>query len=146
MRLRDLREAGSTGRVLRRCAGRLSAAAGRPVRTGAAGPARCRYRMCMHMSAEQAKALLGCRPGATAREVRAAYRHTVRSGRPDTGGEDGAWLTRVQAARDVLLAGAAPDRRRRDRVRSAGPGAYLPLRRATWTVEEPAGPRVDVRL
>ena len=99
----------------------------------------------MHLSAEQAQALLGSRPGATAREVRADYRRTVRAGGPDTGGEDGAWLTRVQAARDVLLACAGPDRRRRDR----GPGAPVwsrhPLRRSTWLLED-ARREVDLRL
>ena len=95
---------------------------------------------------DEAAALLGCRVGATGREVRAAYRATLRAGRPDLGGSDAAWLQRVQAARDLLLADAAPERRRRDRAGGEGPRSYLPLRRSTWTVEAPRGPRVDVRL
>lgn len=94
---------------------------------------------------DEAAVLLGCRRAATAREVRAAYRATVRSGRPDTGRSDGLWLTRVQAARDLLLAQAAPDRRRRERVRGT-PAGVVGLRRSTWEPDAPQEPQVDLRL
>lgn len=93
----------------------------------------------------RAGALLGCRPGVTGREVRAAYRALLHRARPDTGLVDGAWLARVQHARDLLLSCAAPDRRRRERGPTP-PAAYLPLRRATWQVAPPTTPACDVRL
>lgn len=95
---------------------------------------------------ELAAELLACRSEATAREVRAAYRRAVKTARPDTGGVGGDWVARMQAARDLLLRTAAPDRRRRDRVPAGAPDAYLPLRRSTWLAD--SGPRhqVDLRL
>ena len=100
----------------------------------------------MDTSAEQAAALLGCRPGGTAREVRAAYRRTLRVARPDTGGADGAWLTRVQAARDLLLSCAAPERRRRDRTAAPAVRAPAALRRSTWLADDAPRHAVDLRL
>jgi hypothetical protein len=81
--------------------------------------------------------------------VRAAYRALLHAARPDladAGRGDGAWLARVQAARDLLLAGAAPDRRRRDRGPSGPPAAYLPLRRATWQADALPERGLDVSL
>lgn len=94
----------------------------------------------------QAAALLGCRRNATAPEVRSAYRRAVRTARPDLGEADGAWLVRVQAARDLLLARAAPDRRRRPRTATAVPAGYVALRRDTWRVAPRGDPEVDLRL
>ncbi len=97
---------------------------------------------------DRAAELLGCRPGATGREVRAAYRALLLAARPDTGQADATWLARVQHARDLLLSSAPPDRRRRDRVRgqTAAPAGFLPLRRATWQSGEPRVPAYDVSI
>ena len=93
-----------------------------------------------------AETVLGCRRGATRGEVQAAYRRAVLRERPDLGAVDGAWLRRVQAARDLLLACAPPDRRRRARREASLPASYLPLRRSAWgLVEEPAN-RLELRL
>ena len=88
---------------------------------------------------------MDCRRGASPREIRVAYRRTVKVGRPDAGGEDGAWLTTVQAARDVLLRHAGPDRRRRERTAGAL-ADYVKLRRSTWMPDERPRPEVDLRL
>jgi len=86
-----------------------------------------------------ARALLDCRVGATAPEVRAAYRRALQRTRPDLGTEDGTLTTRLQSARDLLLRCAPPDRRRRPRPTGAPPEAFVPLRRSAWgLVEEPA--------
>ena len=86
-----------------------------------------------------ARALLDCLVGATAPEVRTAYRRALQRTRPDLGTEDGTLTTRLQSARDLLLTQAPPDRRRRPRSPDATPAAYVPLRRAAWgLVEEPA--------
>ncbi|MBN9507660.1 MAG: DnaJ domain-containing protein [Alphaproteobacteria bacterium] len=54
------------------------------------------------MSREEAFAVLGLHPGASAEEIRAAHRRLMRSAHPDQGGSD--WLaTRINQARDVLL-------------------------------------------
>lgn len=93
-----------------------------------------------------AETLLGCRRGATRAEVQGAYRSALLRERPDLGAVDGAWLTRVQAARDLLLSMAPPDRRRRARRAPMPPSAYLPLRRSAWgLVDEPEN-RVELRL
>ena len=86
-----------------------------------------------------ARGLLDCRAGATAPEVRAAYRRTLQRTRPDLGTDDGTLTARLQQARDLLLVHAPPDRRRRPRAaRDLTPAAYVPLRRAAWgLVEEP---------
>jgi len=101
------------------------------------------------MDRSAAQDVLECRPGATAREVRAAYRRLLRVARPDTGGAGADWLARVQAARDVLLPGAAPDRRRRDRRDRGGPtgpSGYVALRRSTWAPADRPAHLVDLRL
>jgi len=86
-----------------------------------------------------ARALLDCRAGATAPEVRQAYRRALQRTRPDLGTDDGTLTVRLQAARDVLLAQAPPDRRRRPRSSDAPSDAFVPLRRAVWgLVEEPS--------
>lgn len=97
------------------------------------------------MSLDQAITVMGCRRGASPREIRAAYRRAVKRGRPDTGAEDGAWLTTVQAARDVLLRHAGPDRRRRERTAGAVAGSVR-LRRSTWVPDERPQSQVDLRL
>ncbi len=89
--------------------------------------------------------LLGCRPGGSAPEVRAAYRRVLKAGRPDTGKSDATWLAEVQGARDLLLAAAPADRRRRDRG-AAPPAAYLPLRRATWAPDALPARDLDLRM
>ncbi len=54
------------------------------------------------MSVEEALEVLGLKPGATEREIRAAHRRLLKSVHPDHGGSD--WLTRqINEARDVLL-------------------------------------------
>jgi hypothetical protein len=54
------------------------------------------------MSREEAYAVLGLKPGATAEEIRAAHRRLMRAAHPDSGGSD--WVaSRVNQARDVLL-------------------------------------------
>ncbi len=100
-------------------------------------------------AAVAAAALLGCRTGATAAEVRAAYRRTLLAGRPDLGTADALWLERVRGARDLLLDAAAPDRRRRPRDRAgdaAPPEAFRALRRAAWGLVDDGPPAVDLRL
>jgi hypothetical protein len=97
----------------------------------------------------EARVLLGVRPGACGTEVKHAFREAVKRAHPDLGLVDGAWLQARREARDLLLAIAEPDRRRRRRAgaRSAPPLAdVLPLRRATWGLGEAAEPQVDVRL
>ena len=93
-----------------------------------------------------AAALLGCRHGATRTEVQAAYRRTLHSARPDLGAVDGEWLPRVQAARELLLACAPPERRRRPRRDASAPAAFLPLRRSAWGLVEKAASRLEIRL
>ena len=57
------------------------------------------------MSREEAYEVLGLRPGATEQDIRAAHRRLMRGAHPDGGGSD--WLaSRINQARDVLLAGA----------------------------------------
>ncbi len=97
------------------------------------------------MSCEQAAATLGCRVGTPAREVRAAYRRVVHAGRPDLGNADGAWLSAVQEARDVLVACARPDRRRRERSTGAS-RAFIPMRRSTWLPDARPRSELDLRL
>ena len=54
------------------------------------------------MTREEALAVLGLAPGATAEEIRAAHRRLMRSAHPDQGGSD--WLAaRLNQARDILL-------------------------------------------
>lgn len=97
------------------------------------------------MSLDQAITILGCRRGASAREIRVAYRRAVKEGRPDTGAEDGAWLTTVQAAREVLLRNAGPDRRRRERTAGAVVD-HVRRRRSTWVPDDRPRPAIDLRL
>jgi len=87
-----------------------------------------------------ARALLDCRVAATAPEVRTAYRRALQRTRPDLGTDDGTLTARLQSARDLLLAQAPPDRRRRPRASDGrAPAAYVPLRKAAWgLVEEPS--------
>ena len=99
------------------------------------------------MSRDEAITLLGCRPGASAREVRAAYRRAVREVRPDVGGVDGTWLTTAQGARDLLLRTAGPDRRRRERTAGTGVEVVSALRRRSrWLPAPQPRPEVDLRL
>lgn len=97
------------------------------------------------MSLDQALTVLACRRGASPREIRAAYRRAVKESRPDTGAEDGTWLTTVQTARDVLLRHAGPDRRRRERTVGAV-ADRVKLRRSTWGLDERSHTEVDLRL
>ena len=90
--------------------------------------------------------LLGCREGATGAEVRAAFRQRVKAVRPDLGGVEGDLVVRLQDARDVLIAQAPPDRRRRARRDAGPPASYLPLRRATWGLADGPAPSLEVRL
>ncbi len=90
--------------------------------------------------------LLGCREGATSAEVRAAFRDRVKALRPDLGGVEGDLVVRLQDARDVLVAQAPPDRRRRARREAGSPASYVPLRRATWGLAERPAPSLEVRL
>ena len=90
--------------------------------------------------------LLGCREGATSAEVRTAFRSRVKAVRPDLGGVGGDLVVRLQDARDVLIAQAPPDRRRRARRGAGPPSSYLPLRRATWGLAEPPAPSLELRL
>ena len=92
-----------------------------------------------------AAALLGCRPDASAQEVKAAYRRALHRDRPDLDAVDGEWTVRLQRARDLLLTAARPDRRRRAR-RPEVPADFLPLRRSVWGLTEEPAPSVEVRL
>ena len=96
--------------------------------------------------ASAAARLLGCREGATGAEVRAAFRARVKAVRPDLGGVEGDLVVELQGARDVLIAVAPPDRRRRARRDAGTPSSWLPLRRSAWGLAEPAAPSVEVRL
>jgi hypothetical protein len=93
-----------------------------------------------------AESLLGCRRGASRAEVQAAYRRALHRERPDLGAVDGEWVTRVQSARDLLLACAPPDRRRRPRREAAPASSYLPLRRSSWGLTPERDSRIEVRL
>ena len=93
-----------------------------------------------------AETLLGCRRGATRDEVAAAYRRTLQRERPDLGGVDGARLREVQAARDLLLACAPVDRRRRARRAGGSPAPYLPMRRSVWGLVHEKESRLELRL
>ena len=93
-----------------------------------------------------AESLLGCRRGATRAEVQAAYRRALHRERPDLGAVDGEWVTRMQAARDLLLACAPPDRRRRARRDPTPPSSYLPRRRASWGLAPERDSRLEMRL
>ncbi len=93
-----------------------------------------------------AETLLGCRRGATRAEVQAAYRRTLHKERPDLGGVDGARVRELQAARDLLLAFAPPDRRRRVRQEAGSPASYLPMRRAVWGLVDEQDSRLELRL
>lgn len=54
------------------------------------------------MTREEAYAVLGLQPGASAMEIRAAYRRLMAAAHPDKGGSD--WIAaRLNQARDVLL-------------------------------------------
>jgi hypothetical protein len=54
------------------------------------------------MSREEAFAVLGLAPGASAEEIRAAHKRLMQRAHPDHGGSD--WLAaRINQARDVLL-------------------------------------------
>jgi hypothetical protein len=54
------------------------------------------------MSAEEALAVLGLKPGATKDEIRAAYLRMMKAAHPDHGGSD--WLaSRINEAREILL-------------------------------------------
>jgi molecular chaperone DnaJ len=66
----------------------------------------------MARSASDPYAVLGVKPGASAAEIKAAYRALVKRHHPDAGGDDKRILTLI-AAWEVL----------RERVRSAAPGA-----------------------
>lgn len=90
--------------------------------------------------------LLGCRAGATSAEVRAAFRRSVKAMRPDLGGVEGDLVVQLQGARDVLIALAPPDRRRRARRDVDPPSSYVPLRRSVWGLVEQPAPSVEVRL
>lgn len=93
-----------------------------------------------------ASALLRCRPDASEAEVRAAFRRALLRDRPDLDEVDGEWTVRLQQAREVLLSGARPDRRRRERRQPAPPAAVLPLRRSVWGLAVEPPPSVEVRL
>ena len=93
-----------------------------------------------------AEDLLGCPRGARRREVQGAYRRTLMRGRPDLGLADADWTARVQAARDVLLSCAAPERRGPHRPDDGRVLAPARLRRASWGLAPGADAHVDVRL
>ena len=93
-----------------------------------------------------AETLLGCRRGATWGEVHAAYRRTLLEDRPDLGQVDGARLREVQAARDLLLACAPVDRRRRARRTGSNAASYLPMRRSVWGLVVEPESRLELRL
>jgi hypothetical protein len=93
-----------------------------------------------------AETALGCRRGATRGEVQSAYRRALHRERPDLGTMDGDRLVRLRAARDLLLACAPPDRRRRVRREPAPPASYLPLRRSAWGLVDPPPSRLEMRL
>jgi hypothetical protein len=93
-----------------------------------------------------AETLLGCRRGATRVEVQAAYRRTLHRERPDLGAVDGARLRDVQAARDLLLACAPPDRRRRARREAGSAAPYLSMRRSVWGLVDERQSRLELRL
>ncbi|MEO0499825.1 MAG: DnaJ domain-containing protein [Pseudomonadota bacterium] len=59
------------------------------------------------MTRRRAAKLLGVRTSATPDEIRTAYRLAMASAHPDRGGSDAA-SAELNAARDVLMAGAAP--------------------------------------
>ena len=95
---------------------------------------------------DEARELLGCREGASTREVQGAYRRLLHTLRPDLGGRvPGEQMLRVQAARDVLLRTAGPDRRRRERPRGERRPLreVLPLRRSTWQLAEEPPRSID---
>ena len=101
----------------------------------------------MHgLEVARAERLLGCRSGASADEVRQAYRQALFRTRPDLGAASGDWVVELQFARDLLLAAAPPDRRRRPRRGPASVSQSLVRRRATWGLTEPADSSVDVRI
>lgn len=63
---------------------------------------RTNRRPAQAMSREEAYAVLGLAPGASATDIRAAHRRLMRAAHPDAGGSD--WLAaRINQARDVLL-------------------------------------------
>ena len=93
-----------------------------------------------------AETLLGCRRGASWSEVQAAYRRTLHRDRPDLGAVDGARVREVQAARDLLLACAPPDRRRRARRATGSAASYVPMRRSVWGLVDEQQSRLELRL
>ena len=92
-----------------------------------------------------ARELLDVRPGATAAEVMTAYRAAVKAARPDLGQTDTSWVPRIQAARDLLIQAAEPDRRRTRRAERSL-REVLPLRRSTWTHQPPSSPSMKIDL
>ena len=75
-----------------------------------AGPPQPPPRRQTGMTPEEAYQVLGLHPGATEAEIRAAHHRLMRTAHPDSGGSD--WLaTRINQARDVLLAAPAGTRR-----------------------------------
>jgi DnaJ domain len=54
------------------------------------------------MSAEEARAILGVKPNATADEVKAAHRRLMKEFHPDKGGSD-YLAAKINAAKDMLL-------------------------------------------
>lgn len=93
-----------------------------------------------------ARLVLGCRPGASRAEVMSAYRSAVRRLRPDLGAPDAPRPEALQVARDLLLAVAGPDRRRRQRDRHVAGRDMTAYRRSRWGLLDDTESAVDRRI
>lgn len=92
-----------------------------------------------------AAGVLAVRGGASPAEVMSAFRRLAREAHPDTGGGTVEQLEQLVAARDLLLAYAGPDRRRRRRE-ATDPQVLrraVLRRRDRWSPEPPAS-SIDV--
>jgi uncharacterized protein (DUF1800 family) len=93
-----------------------------------------------------ARLVLGCRAGASRAEVMAAYRDAVRRLRPDLGAPDAPRPAALQAARDLLLAVAGTDRRRRPREQHVAGRDMTAYRRSRWGLVDEKDSAVDRRI